>query len=287
MNCLKDKEGWFTEVNNFWPGIALSLKVDEVLFHEKSKYQDVMVCKTNTFGTMLVLDGAIQLTERDESSYQEMITNLAMFTHPNPKRVAIVGGGDGGVLREVARHKGVEEIHMCEIDEKVIEVSKRFLPTLSSCFNDPRFQIHVDDAAVTLKNYTNYFDIIIVDSSDPDGPARVLFEKPFFETCKKALKEQGVLCNQAESIWLHLDFIVSITTSMREVWSTVNYAYTSIPTYPSGTIGFFICTKNLPNDKKPVREESKEFYNSLKYYSPTVHSASYVLPAFAHRRLVL
>jgi spermidine synthase len=285
MNQLM--QGWFSEVNNFWPGQALSLKVEEVLFHEKSLYQDVIVLKTATWGNVLVLDGVIQITERDEFSYQEMITHLPMFSHPNPKKVAIVGGGDGGVLREVIKHKGVEEIHMCEIDQMVIDVSKRFLPTISSAFNDPRFQLHVDDAAVTLKKYKNYFDVIIVDSSDPEGPAKSLFERGFFQTCYDALNEKGSLCNQAESIWLHLDFIANICPVLKEMWTTVHYAYISVPTYPCGGIGFFLCTKNIQADKKPLREESKEFYDSCRYYSPNIHSSVFVLPAFVQRRLGL
>jgi spermidine synthase len=286
MNQLM--QGWFSEVNNFWPGQALSLKVDEVLFHEKSLYQDVLVLKTSHWGNVLVLDGVIQITERDEFSYQEMITHLPMFTHPNPKKVAIVGGGDGGVLREVVKHKGVEEVHMLEIDLMVIESSKKYLPSISNgAFDDPRFKLHVDDAAVTLKKFTNYFDVIIVDSSDPEGPARSLFEKGFFETCHAALNENGTICNQAESIWLHLDFIASITPILKEVWTTVNYAYISVPTYPSGGIGFFLCTKNIAADKKPLREESKEFYDSCRYYSQSVHSSVFVLPSFVQRRLEL
>jgi len=199
--------------------------------------------KTSTWGNVLVLDGVIQITERDEFSYQEMIAHLPMFEHPNPKKVCIVGGGDGGVLREVVKHEGVEEIHMCEIDQMVIDVSKRFLPTISSAFDDPRFQLHVDDASVTLKRFENYFDVIIVDSSDPEGPAKALFEKGFFETCRKALNETGVISSQAESIWIHLDFIASIVPALKEVWTSVQYAYISVPTYPCGGIGFFICGK--------------------------------------------
>jgi len=283
----KINNGWFSEVNDFWPGQALSLKVDEILFHEKSLYQDVMILKTATWGNVLVLDGVIQITERDEFSYQEMITHLPMFSHPNPKRVCIVGGGDGGVLREVVKHKHVEEIHMCEIDEMVIDVSKRFLPTISSAFNDPRFQLHVDDAAITLQRYENYFDVIVVDSSDPEGPAKSLFEKGFFETCRKALKETGVVCSQAESIWIHLEFIASILPSLREVWTSVNYAYISVPTYPCGGIGFFVCGKNIQLEKKAIRDESKEFYDSCRYYSPRTHSSVFVLPAFVERKLQL
>jgi len=283
----KIQNGWFSEVNDFWPGQALSLKVEEILFHEKSLYQDVLVLKTSTWGNVLVLDGVIQITERDEFSYQEMITHLPMMEHPNPKKVCIVGGGDGGVLREVIKHENVEEIHMCEIDQMVIDVSKRFLPTISNCFDDPRFQLHVDDAAVTLKKFANYFDVIIVDSSDPDGPAKSLFEKGFFETCRQALSDTGVVSSQAESIWIHLDFIASITPALRQVWTSVHYAYISVPSYPCGGIGFFICGKNIEIQKRPIREGTTHFYNSCRYYSPSIHSSVFVLPVFVTRKLNL
>jgi len=196
-----------------------------------------------------------------------------------------LGGGDGGVLREVVKHTGVDEIHMCEIDQMVIDVSKRFLPGISSSFDDPRFQLHVDDAAVTLKKFDNYFDVIIVDSSDPEGPAKSLFEKGFFETCRKALNDTGVVSSQAESIWIHLDFIASIVPLLKEVWTSVNYAYISIPTYPSGGIGLFVCGKNIELQKKPIREASNEFLESCRYYSTKIHSSVFILPVFVERRL--
>jgi len=279
-------KGWFSEINEFWKGQALSLQVDgDILFHEKSQFQDVLVFKSVAYGNVLVLDNAIQITEKDECSYQEMIAHIPLFTHPNPKKVLVVGGGDGGVLREISRHKGIEEIHICEIDEMVINASKKYLPTISVGFDDPRVKVHIRDGFQFLKEHTNEFDVIITDSSDPDGPASTLFGKEYFEAAKAALTENGVIVTQAESIWLHLDLISNMIKFIENIFGNANYIITQVPTYPSGTIGFFIASKGGKVSKSPVREVEKELADQLKFYSKDMHEKAFVLPPFAERRL--
>ena len=190
-----------------WPGQAMSLKVNQILHHEKSKYQDVLVFESSDYGTVLVLDNVIQCTERDEFSYQEMITHLAMNAHPNPKKVLVIGGGDGGVLREVVKHESVEEATLCDIDEAVIRVSKKYLPGMSIGFQHPNAKTHVGDGFEFLKNRQNEFDVIITDSSDPEGPAENLFKKSYFELLRDALREGGVITTQGCS----LPFLLSIS----------------------------------------------------------------------------
>ncbi|KAK2990849.1 hypothetical protein RJ640_016167 [Escallonia rubra] len=173
--------GWFSEISPMWPGEAHSLKVEKILFQGKSDYQDVMVFQSSTYGKVLVLDGVIQLTERDECAYQEMITHLPLCSIPNPKKVLVIGGGDGGVLREVARHSSVEQIDICEIDKMVVDVSKQFFPDVAIGYEDPRVTLHIGDGVAFLKAVPEgTYDAVIVDSSDPIGPAQELFEKPFF-----------------------------------------------------------------------------------------------------------
>jgi len=150
-----------------------------------------MIFKSKAYGMTLVLDNAIQITEKDECAYQEMIAHLPLFAHKNPKKVLVVGGGDGGVLREVAKHPGVEEIHLCEIDQMVIDVSKKYLPTIACGFNDPRVKVHVRDGFEFMKEHENAFDVIITDSSDPEGPASTLFGEAYFQLTKNALREGG------------------------------------------------------------------------------------------------
>ncbi|KAF1872150.1 hypothetical protein Lal_00033804 [Lupinus albus] len=309
--------GWFSEISPMWPGEAHSLKVEKILFQGKSDYQNVMVFQSSTYGKVLILDGVIQLTERDECAYQEMITHLPLCSIPNPKKVLVIGGGDGGVLREVARHSSVEKIDICEIDNMVVDVSKQFFPDVAIGFEDPRVNLHIGDGIISYSNFFPYilydidafsldglgvaflkealegtYDAVIVDSSDPIGPAQELFEKPFFEAVAKALRPGGVVCTQAESIWLHMDIIENIVENCRQTFKgSVNYAWTTVPTYPSGMIGFMLCsTDGSPVDfKHPINPiDEKEFQKAsrpLKFYNSEIHTAAFCLPSFAKRKI--
>lgn len=283
------KDGWFAEISDtMWPGQAMSLRVEKVLHVEKSKYQDVLVFKSTDYGNVLVLDGCIQCTERDEFSYQEMITHLALNSHPNPKRALVIGGGDGGVLREILKHSLVEEAWLCDIDETVIEVSKKYLPEMSSAYSNPRTKVHIGDGFKFLAEYKNHFDVIITDSSDPEGPAESLFQKPYFQLLKEALTDKGVITTQAENIWLHMDIISKLKKDCKEIFPVAEYAYTMIPTYPSGSIGFMVCSKDpQANVKSPVRYEWDDKFaeENLRYYNKSIHEASFVLPTFADKVL--
>ncbi|DAZ97809.1 TPA: hypothetical protein N0F65_002479 [Lagenidium giganteum] len=283
-----DKQ-WFSETEALWPGQRFSLEMEEVLFHGKSDFQDVLVFKSATYGNVLVLDGVIQCTERDEFSYQEMITHLPMFAHAAPKNVLIVGGGDGGVLREVAKHESVKKIIMCEIDPMVCDVSKKFFAnSLATSFDDPRLTLlHADAAAFLRDDNQDKFDVIIVDSSDPVGPAEVLFRKEFYENMKKSLAPGGVVCTQGECLWLHLDLIVEVLGRCQTIFPTIQYAYTTIPTYPSGQIGFVLCSLDESENMltKPKREPSAEMLETLRYYNSKIHEAAFVLPTFAERKI--
>lgn len=280
-------DGWFREINHMWPGQAMTLKVNQVVHHEKSKYQDVLIFESSDYGMVLVLDNVIQCTERDEFSYQEMIAHLALFSHPNPRKVLVIGGGDGGVLREVVKHPSVEEAILCDIDEAVIRLSKKYLPGMAVGFNHPKCKTHVGDGFKFLDDYKNEFDVIITDSSDPDGPAEALFQKPYFQLLHDALREGGVISTQAENPWLHLSIIQQLKKDCKSVFPVAEYGWTTIPTYPSGQIGFMVCTKDASRDvTKPLRtldeaEEDKLF----KYYSKKVHEAAFVLPKFAEKAL--
>ncbi|KAG4924408.1 Spermidine synthase 2 [Glycine soja] len=285
--------GWFSEISSMWPGEAHSLKVEKILFQGKSEYQNVMVFQSSTYGKVLVLDGVIQLTERDECAYQEMITHLPLCSIPNPKKVLVIGGGDGGVIREVAHHSSVEKIDICEIDKMVVDVSKQYFPDVAVGYDDPRVTLHIGDGVAFLKEVPEgTYDAVIVDSSDPIGPAQELFEKPFFSSVAKALRPGGVVCTQAESIWLHMDIIEDIVANCRQIFKgSVNYAWTTVPTYPSGMIGFMLCsTEGPPVDFKhpvnPIDEnESQKSVRPLKFYNSEIHTAAFCLPSFAKRKI--
>ncbi|OSX62552.1 hypothetical protein POSPLADRAFT_1180683 [Postia placenta MAD-698-R-SB12] len=270
------KDGWFREISSQWPGQAMTLKVKKVLHVEKSLYQDVLVFESETYGNVLVLDGVIQCTERDEFSYQEMIAHLPLASHPNPKKVLVIGGGDGGVVREVLKHDIVENVVLCDIDEAVIRVSKQYLPHMSSLLSDPRVTVYVGDGFKFLSDNTSTYDVIITDSSDPVGPAASLFQKPYFELLHGALTPGGHISTQAECLWLHLPLINELRTMTRGLFPLAEYAYTTIPTYPSGQIGFVVCSKEPGRDvKAPLRAVTP-----TRYYNAEVHKAAFVLPEF-------
>ncbi|XP_024023875.1 spermidine synthase 1 [Morus notabilis] len=281
--------GWFSEISPMWPGEAHSLKVEKILFQGKSDYQDVMVFQSSTYGKVLVLDGVIQLTERDECAYQEMITHLPLCSILNPKKVLVIGGGDGGVLREVARHTSIEQIDICEIDKMVVDVSKEFFPNVAIGYEDHRVNLHIGDGVAFLKAVPEgTYDAVIVDSSDPIGPAEELFKKPFFETVARALRPGGVVCTQAESIWLHMHIIEDIVANCRHIFKgSVNYAWTTVPTYPSGVIGFMLCSTEGPHVdfKHPVNpiDANDKSKRPLKFYNSEIHTAAFCLPSFAKR----
>ena len=278
------KDGWFSETCPMWPGMALSLEIETTLYDEKSPFQHIQVFETRHHGRMLALDGIIQLTQSDEFSYQEMLAHIPLFAHPKPETVLVIGGGDGGILREVGRHAGVSTMDFCEIDEMVITVSKQFLPDLACGFDDPRVNVYIGDGAAFVREKTGVYDVIIVDSSDPIGPGEILFKKPFYESLKNALKPGGIIATQGESIFLHRDCVTRLAKITRELFDRQAYACIMVPTYPGGNIG--ICLGSLgPELTHPAREMPAELQGRLKYYTPGIHEAAFVLPHFAEAML--
>ncbi|KAI5479464.1 hypothetical protein MNV49_003608 [Pseudohyphozyma bogoriensis] len=270
-------DGWFREISSQWPGQAMTLQVEKILHVEKSLYQDVLVFKSTNHGNVLVLDGAIQCVERDEFSYQEMIAHLPLASHPNPVNVLVIGGGDGGVLREVLKHPSVKSATLCDIDEAVPRVSKLYLPHMAKGYDDERVTLFIGDGFKFLEENKAKFDVIITDSSDPVGPANSLFQKPYFQLLKESLAPGGSISTQGECIWLHLPLINDLMTMTRGLFPVAEFAYTSIPTYPSGTIGFVVCTLDENRDlRKPLRK-----VEGCRYWNQTIHRAAFELPQFA------
>ncbi|XP_034609450.1 spermidine synthase isoform X1 [Trachemys scripta elegans] len=244
--------------------------------------------RSKTYGNVLVLDGVIQCTERDEFSYQETIANLPLCSHPKPRKVLIIGGGDGGVLREVVKHPSVDSVVQCEIDEDVIQVSKKYLPGMAVGYSSPKLTLHVGDGFEFMKQNQEAFDVIITDSSDPMGPAESLFKESYYQLMKTALREDGILCCQGECQWLHLDLIKEMRQFCKSLFPVVEYAYCTIPTYPSGQIGFMLCSKNpSTNFREPVQQLSQQQVEkmNLKYYNSDIHQAAFILPEFARKAL--
>ncbi|KAJ3070024.1 hypothetical protein HDU98_006931 [Podochytrium sp. JEL0797] len=279
-------DGWFRESTALWPGQAMSLQVQQILHVEQSLFQDVLVFKSTNHGNVLVLDGVIQATEWDEFSYQEMIAHVPMMAHPCPQHVLVIGGGDGGVLREIVKHPEVISVTIVEIDEAVPRVSKLYLPDMAVGFSHPKVTTVIGDGFQYLKDNVGAFDIIITDSSDPVGPADVLFGEGFYSLMKRSLKAGGIICTQGECQWLHLPLVKQVLDSCKQMFASVSYAWASVPTYPCGNMGFILCSNADRDFSKPLRK-FKAADELTRYYSAEVHSASFVLPVFTRKGLGL
>jgi len=282
--------GWFKEVSDeCFPGQAFSLRVEKILYAKKSKYQDVLVFKSTDFGNVLVLDGIIQCTERDEFAYQEMITHVAMFAHKNPKKVLVIGGGDGGVLREVIKHSTVEEATLVEIDDSVIQLSKKYLPSMACSYGSDKVKVVLQDGFKFLKECASKdelqkYDVIITDSSDPEGPAENFFTENYYQLLYDALTPEGVVTSMAsENIWLNIKKLADLRKAAGQVFPVAKISNCTIPTYTSGQIALLCCAKSpnldvsTPSRTIPEPEEM----NLFKYYNSQIHNASFVLPTWA------
>lgn len=270
---MSESELWITERQT--PDLSLSIKVKEILFRKRSPFQEILMVDSYQFGKVLFLEGTFQTTEKDEFFYHEMITHVPLFSHPKPEEILVIGGGDGGTLREILKHRSIKEAVLVEIDKDVVEVSKRFLPFYNAFQDERRFRIEIGDGIKYVADHTNKFDVIIVDSTDPVGPAEGLFSKEFYENCYRALKADGILVAQSESPFLHTAFIKEIKNTIDKIFPISMVYTTPVPTYPSGYWSFTTGSK-VYNPSIPQREPDFE----TRYYTPEIHRASFVLPKF-------
>jgi spermidine synthase len=261
--------------------MTISYRIQQTVHTERSKFQDIAFVDTYQYGRMLLLDNIVQTTEQDEFVYHEMITHVPLSAHQNPKRVLVVGGGDGGAIREILKHPSVEEAVLVEIDERVVELSKQYLPTISCALDDPRVRVHIADGIEYVKQAKNEFDLIIVDSTDPIGPAIGLFAQEFYRDLYAALREDGMFVAQTESPWVNQDLIPGLHEGLRQVFPIVRLYLAAIPTYQSGLFSFTVCSKRY--DPTAVQENAPALVT--KYYSPDIHPAAFVLPPFVTKLL--
>lgn len=254
--------------------------VDKVLYKGKSDFQEIIVFENPYFGRVLVLDGVVQLTERDEFIYHEMLTHVVMHAHPNAKVVAVIGGGDGGAVREILKHDSVEKLYFVEIDPEVIEISKRFFPTVSSSIDDPRVKIKCMDGAEFVKNLKNELDVIVVDSTDIIGFAKSLFTVEFFKSVRDALTENGMFVTLSESLIFHKDLVYEVQNSMKLIFPIVDLYTASIATYAGNWWTFSVGSKTLsPRQiRKPVKVKTK-------LYSEELHQLCF-LPESLYQKLL-
>ncbi len=269
-------ELWYTEKQTQHFGITAKIK--ETLHTETTPYQELAMIDTLQWGRMLVLDGCVMTTDRDEFIYHEMIAHIALGAHPNPRKVLVVGGGDGGVIREVLKHPSVEKAVLAEIDDRVIEVSKVYLPQIAVALGDARAVVEVGDGIAHVKDHPGEYDVIIVDSTDPIGPAVGLFAKSFYESIYHGLKEDGIFVAQSESPFFNGDLIRNVQADVRSLFPITRLYLASIPTYPSGLWSFSIGSKRY--DPQVLADESRSAMLDTKYYTPALHRSAFVLPRF-------
>ncbi|MCB9397324.1 MAG: polyamine aminopropyltransferase [Acidobacteria bacterium] len=273
---------WFEEESL---GQARKFAVSESLFRGKSEFQQVEIIQTVACGRMLLLDGLVMCSERDEFVYHEMISHVPLFTHPDPKSVLIIGGGDGGTAREVLRHKSVQHCTMVEIDGLVIEACRQHLQQTACALDDPRLNLIVGDGVAFVANSQETFDVIIVDSTDPVGMAAPLFGESFYQNVNRILSSDGIVVAQAESPYFHPEQQKAVLSRMANIFARVHlYNYYNL-TYPGNTWGFAFATKGLcPIQNLDLRRVEQSGLE-MQYYTTAMHRAAFALPAFQQRAL--
>jgi len=266
---------WFTE--NQTDNFGITMKINKTLHTEQTPFQKLEMVETEEFGNMLLLDGMVMTSQVDEFVYHEMVAHPILNTHPNPKHVLVVGGGDGGVIREILKHKEVEKAVLVEIDGKVIEYSKKFLPEIAGELENPRVEVKVDDGFMHIIQSKNLYDVIMVDSTEPVGPAAPLFERGFYQGIFEALKEDGIFVAQTDNPWFKADLIQKVSRDVKEIFPITRTYIANIPTYPSGMWTFTLGSKKYD----PLEVKESEIVDlPTKYYSPELHHACFKLPKF-------
>ncbi len=278
-------QSWYTEQ---WAeqGAAISLRVRAKVHDERSPYQRIEIYETEGFGTLMTLDGLVMVTDRDNFIYHEMMSHPALFTHPNPKRVLIIGGGDCGTLREVLKHPTVERAVQVELDERVTRVAEKFFPELCASNNDPRAQLRFADGIDWVaRAAADSYDVIVIDSTDPVGPAAGLFSEAFYRDCWRALGRDGVLVGQSESPLFHADLIRSVQKALGAA-GFAHVATLHFPqcTYPSGWWSATLATKTTaPQNFREAAARAKLF--PTRYYNAAIHRAALALPEFLNSEI--
>ena len=273
-------ELWFTECHT--KDVRFSIRVDRQIYTGQSDFQRIDIFESKEFGRFLILDGYMMLTEKDEFIYHEMIVHVPMCVKPDAKKILVIGGGDGGTVRELLRYPSVESIDLVEIDEMVVEACREHLPQTAGCLGDARVSLHYEDGLKFIRHCEDQYDLVIVDSTDPFGPGEGLFTKEFYGNCYKALREDGIMVNQHESPFYKDDAIAMQRAHKRIVESfPISRVYQlHIPTYPSGHWLFGFASKK----RHPVKGVDWEAWSALgirtKYYNPKVHAGSFALPTY-------
>lgn len=271
---------WFSELQT--PSMALSLKLKQTLHHEKTPYQELAVVDTEAYGRMLLLDNIIMTTVGDEFFYHEMITHVPLNTHPNPRKVLVIGGGDGGAIREIVKYPSIEKAVMVEIDARVVANARKYLPEISGSLDDARVEIRFEDGIEHVRQTENAYDVIIVDSTDPIGPAVGLFSAEFYRNVYKALKADGLFVAQTESPLFNAKLIRRLQDDIKSIFPITRLYLTTVPTYPGGLWSFSMGSKKYDPLEVNWREAPQV---KTRYYTPAIHQGAFALPPFVQEIL--
>ncbi|MFB1488612.1 MULTISPECIES: polyamine aminopropyltransferase [unclassified Thiocapsa] len=282
---MLDPNTWFSEVAAA-DGAAFSLRISSKLHEEQSPYQHIEIYETEGFGNLMVIDGCTMLSSRDNFLYHEMMSHPALFTHPDPKRVCIIGGGDCGTLREVLKHPGVEQAVQIDIDERVTRLSEMFFPELTASNGDARAHLLFEDGVRWIQEAdAGSLDIIIVDSTDPVGPAVGLFTSEFYAHCRRALGTGGILVQQSESPLYHMCILTEMHTAMRSAgFRNTGSLFFPLPIYPSGWWSATMAGTDLSVGDFRVDDAARKAFDTL-YYNAEIHRAALAQPEFFRRAL--
>jgi spermidine synthase len=276
---------WYDET--FDDQIRLGLRVEETLFSGQSPYQKVEVIDTTRFGRVLVLDRVFMTSEHDEFLYHEMLVHPALTTAPRIERVLVVGGGDGGTVREVLRHPDVEQCVMIEVDRMVVDVCKAHLPSIGTAWDDPRLELRfIDGIDYVNTSEDDKYDVIVLDGTDPVGAGAVLFDESFYRGCKRMLASDGVMALQSESPLLMMDVFVETQHKLRRLFSEVHPYFGPVPLYGTGTWSWTWCS-DTGEPLRPIPERQESIIEGSKAYNDEVHRGAFALPNYVRRALKL
>lgn len=260
--------------------MGVRYKVEKTLFSGKSEFQSVDVVETRGHGKMLLNDGLVMVTEKDEFVYHDMIAHLPLFVHPNPKNVLVIGGGDGGSAREALRHSGVEKVTMVEIDKMVVDACREHIPICSKDLDHPKMNLLIEDGIKFVKETSEKFDVIMVDSTDPIGPAQPLFGEEFYRDIYNCLGDNGIVVSQGESPWYEVTMQNKLLEIKNKLFDVVTcYNFHNL-TYPGGLWSFTYGSKGLHPINDFDENRVKDSGLTFKYYTPAVHKAAFALPQF-------
>lgn len=259
--------------------LGLTLAITQRLHEEQTPFQHIEIVETEQYGRLLILDGVFQTSVKDEWTYHEMIAHVPLMMHPHPERVLIIGGGDGGVAREVCRHECVKQVDLCDIDGRVIALSKEYFPTISKVLLDPpeKLHVHVGDGIAFAAAVKDFYDVIIIDCSDPIGPGEGLFTREFYKSAKAALREDGLIVQQTESPIVQQKTVHDVFEAMRDVFPIVRMYFSHVPIYPECMHSFMIGSKKYDPLTAKVREDCPQ---PMKYYNTGIQKSAFVLPNF-------